>query len=293
VGRPERTYQRRSFDGEAISKDGTTIAFDRSGQGPALVLVGGVLSDRSAAFPMAAQLAPHFTVVAYDRRGRGDSGDTAPYAADREVEDIDALILASGGSAFVFGHSSGAVLALEAARTIPGRMPKLALYEPPFIVDGSRAPLPEDYVTRFDDMVSTGRRGDAVELFMTTGPGVPAEVVAGMRQEPFWPSMEAIAHTLAYDGTVMGAAMGGSPAPLGRWASVAVPTLVMDGGASPDWQRRAVLVLVDVLPMRDTGRGTARTTGPTRRSSRQRWRSSSPAERRSVEGRSRLCRTHV
>lgn len=230
------------------SKDGTTIAFDRSGQGPAIVLVGGALSDRSAALPMAARLAPHFTVLAYDRRGRGDSGDTAPYAVEREVEDIEALILAAGGSAFVFGHSSGAVLALEAARTSPDRIPKLALYEPPFIVDDSRPPLPEDYVTLLDGAVSTGRRGDAVEFFMTTGPGVPAEVVAGMRQEPFWSSMEAVAHTLAYDGTVMGDTMGGSPTPLERWASVSVPTLVLDGGASPDWQRNAVLALVDVLP---------------------------------------------
>jgi pimeloyl-ACP methyl ester carboxylesterase len=232
----------------ATSKDGTTIAFDRSGQGPAIVLVGGALSDRSAAFPIAARLAPRFTAIAYDRRGRGDSGDTAPYGVDREVEDIEALILAVGGSALVFGHSSGAVLALEAARTLPDRIPKLALYEPPFIVDDSRPPLPENYVTRLDELISKGRRGDAVEFFLTTGPGVPAEAVAGMRREPFWPSMEAVAHTLAYDGTVMADAMGGSPAPLGRWASVAVPTLVMNGGASRDWQRHAVLALVDVLP---------------------------------------------
>jgi pimeloyl-ACP methyl ester carboxylesterase len=232
----------------ATSKDGTTIAFDRSGRGPAIILVGGALSDRSAAFPLAARLAPRFTTIAYDRRGRGNSGDTAPYAVDREVEDIEALILAIGGSALVFGHSSGAVLALEAARTLPDRIPKLALYEPPFFVDDSRPPLPEDYVTRLDELVSTGRRGDAVEFFMTTGPGVPAEAVAGMRREPFWPSMEAVAHTLAYDGTVMGDTMEGSSAALERWASVAVPTLVMNGGASPDWQRNAVLALVDVLP---------------------------------------------
>jgi pimeloyl-ACP methyl ester carboxylesterase len=233
---------------EVTSKDGTTIAFDRSGEGPAIVLVGGALSDRSAAFPMAAQLAPHFTVVAYDRRGRGDSGDTAPYAIGREVDDIDALILAVGGSAFLFGHSSGAVLALEAARTLAGRIPKLALYEPPFIVDDSRPTLPQDYVSQLDQLVSAGRRGDAVEFFMTTGPEVPAEVVAGMRQEPFWPSMETVAHTLSYDGTVMGDTMGGSPAPLQRWSSVTMPTLVMDGGASPDWQRHGVLALVNVLP---------------------------------------------
>jgi pimeloyl-ACP methyl ester carboxylesterase len=230
------------------SKDGTPIAFDRSGRGPAIVLVGGALSDRSAASPLAAHLAPHFTVVAYDRRGRGDSGNTVPYAVDREVDDIEALILASSGSAFVFGHSSGAVLALEAARTLPDRIPKLALYEPPFIVDESRPPLPADYVTRLDDLISTGRRSDAVEYFMTTGPGVPAEVVVGMRQEPFWRSMEAVAHTLAHDGAVMADSMGGSPAPLERWAPVMVPTLVMDGGASPDWQRHAVLALVNVLP---------------------------------------------
>ena len=231
----------------ATSRDRTTIAFDRSGEGPAIVLVGGALSDRSAALPLAARLAPRFTTIAYDRRGRGDSEDTAPYAVDREVEDIEALILAVGGSALVFGHSSGAVLALEAARTLPDRIPKLALYEPPFIVDDSRPPLPEEHAARLDELVSTGRRGDAVALFLTTGPGVPSEAVAGMRQEPFWPSMEAVAHTLAYDVTVMGDASG-SPSPLERWASVAVPALVMDGGASPDWQRHAVLALVDVLP---------------------------------------------
>jgi pimeloyl-ACP methyl ester carboxylesterase len=230
------------------SKDGTTIAFDRSGEGPPIVLVGGALADRSAAAELAAHLAPRFTVIAFDRRGRGDSGEAAPYAVEREVEDIEALIAAAGGQAFVFGHSSGAVLSLEAARTTPSLITKLALYEPPFIVDDSRAPLPADYVTHLDDLVSRGRRGDAVEYFMTTGPGVPAEVVAGMRHEPFWSSLESTAHTLAYDGTIMGDTMGGSPAPLRRWASVGVPTLVMDGGASPDWQRHAVRALVDVLP---------------------------------------------
>lgn len=233
---------------EVTSKDGTAIAFDRSGEGPPIVLVGGALADRSAAAELAAQLAPHFTVVAFDRRGRGDSGDTAPYAVDREVEDIGALILDVGGQAFVLGHSSGAALALESARTLPHRITKLALYEPPFIVDDSRPLLPADYVTHLDDLVTADRRGDAVEFFMTTAVGVPAEVVAGMREQPFWSSLESTAHTLAYDGTIMGDTMGGSPAPLRRWASVGVPTLVMDGGASPDWQRNAVRALVDVLP---------------------------------------------
>ena len=233
---------------EAISKDGTTIAFDRSGEGPPIVLVGGALADRSAATELAAHLAPSLTVIAFDRRGRGDSGDTAPYAVDREVEDIESLILAAGGKAFVLGHSSGAVLALELARTHPDRITKLALYEPPFIVDGSRSLLPADYVTHLDDLVAAGRRGDAVEFFMTTAVGVPADVVAGMREQPFWSSLESTAHTLAYDGTIMEDTMGGSSAPLQQWASVGVPTLVMDGGASPDWQRHAVRALADVLP---------------------------------------------
>jgi pimeloyl-ACP methyl ester carboxylesterase len=233
---------------EITSKDGTTIAFDRTGEGPPIVVVGGALGDRSAAAELASLLAPRFTVIAYDRRGRGDSGDTAPYAVDREVEDIEALIVAAGGRASMFGHSSGAVLALDAALTLPDRITKLALYEPPFIVDDSRAPLPEDFVTRLDAMISADRPGDAVAYFLTTGPGMPAEAVAGMRQEPFWASFESIAHTLAYDGTIVRDATGGSPAPLRRWASVGIRTLVMDGGASPDWIRNAALALSEVLP---------------------------------------------
>jgi pimeloyl-ACP methyl ester carboxylesterase len=229
------------------SSDGTTIAFDRSGEGPPLVLVGGALSDRAAAAPLAGHLAERFTVIAYDRRGRGDSGDTAPYAVDREVDDLLALLVEAGGSAFVFGHSSGAALALEAAANgLP--IVKLALYEPPFIVDDSRPELPRDYVTRLEELVSADRRGDAVEYFRTVAVGVPADMVAQMRSSPMWPSMEAVAHTISYDGRVMGDALVGSPEPLQRWESVTIPTLVMDGGASPDWQRNAVRALVDVLP---------------------------------------------
>jgi pimeloyl-ACP methyl ester carboxylesterase len=233
---------------EVTSKDGTTIAFDRSGEGPPIVLVGGAMADRSAAAELAARLAPDLTVIAFDRRGRGESGDTPPYAVDREVEDIEALILAVGGRAFVLGHSSGAVLALELARTHPELVTKLALYEPPFIVGGGRPLPPADYVTHLDDLVSRGRRGDAVEFFLTTGVGVGVEVVTEMRGQPFWSSLEATAHTLAYDGTIMRGTMGGSPVPLRRWASVGVPALVMDGGASPDWQRHSVRALADVLP---------------------------------------------
>ena len=232
----------------ATSKDGTPIVFGRSGEGPPIILVGGALADRSAAAELAARLAPRLTTIAFDRRGRGDSGDTPPYAVERELEDIEALILAVGEPAFVLGHSSGAVLALESARTHPELIAKLALYEPPFIVDDSRSLLPADYVEHLGDLVSRGRRGDAVAFFLTRGVGVPAEIVVGMREQPFWSSFETMAHTLAYDGTIMGDTMGGSPAPLRRWESVDVPTLVMDGGASPDWQRHAVRALLQVLP---------------------------------------------
>ena len=212
-----------------ISKDGTPIAFDQPGQGPALILVAGATATRLAAAAVAAALASSFTVFAYDRRGRGDSGDTAPYAVEREVEDIEALINAAGGTAFVFGHSSGAVLALEAARLLPGKITKLAVYEPPFIIDDRRPPVSADYVAHLNELVSSGRRGEALEYFMRDAVGTPADMLAQMRQSPMWPGLEALAHTLAYDGAIMGNTMRGDPLSLKKWASVAVPTLVMDG----------------------------------------------------------------
>jgi len=232
---------------KVVSKDGTAIAFDKTGQGPAIILVGGALSDRSAAGPLASLLAPHFTVFAYDRRGRGDSGDTAPYAVECEVEDIDALIKEAGGSAFVLGHSSGAVLALEAAARGLA-VTRLALFEPPFIVDDSRPPVPSDYVAQVSDLVSAGRRGDAVEFFMTQAVGVPDDLVVQMRGMPMWAAMEKAAHTLAYDGKIMGDNMAGNSLRANQWASVTIPTLVMDGGASPAWMRNAAQALADILP---------------------------------------------
>jgi pimeloyl-ACP methyl ester carboxylesterase len=232
------------------SKDGTAIAFDRSGEGPALILVGGAFQHR-AIDPSTARLAellsPTFTVYHYDRRGRGDSGDTAPYTVEREIDDIDALIQDAGGTASLFGMSSGVVLALEAAAHGLA-VKKLALYEPPFIVDGSRPPLPDDYRERLTELLADGQRGDAVALFMTEGVGVPAEVVAPMRTLPFWSGLEAVAHTLEYDAAIMGDTMHGDPLPAGAWAAVTIPTLVADGGASPAWARNAVAALVEVLP---------------------------------------------
>jgi pimeloyl-ACP methyl ester carboxylesterase len=229
------------------SKDGTTIAFESTGQGPAIILVGGALSDRSGAGPLASLLAPYFTVFAYDRRGRGDSGDTPPYAVQREFEDIDALIQVAGGSAFAFGGSSGAVLALEAAAAGLA-ITKLAMYEPPFIIDDTRPPLPQDYVARMQELVSAGRHGDAVEFFMTAGVGVPAEMVAQMRSAPMWSALEKMAHTLPYDGNIMGYNMAGNPLQTARWANVAIPALIMDGGESPEWLHHAARGVADLLP---------------------------------------------
>jgi pimeloyl-ACP methyl ester carboxylesterase len=229
------------------SEDGTPIAFDRSGDGPAIIVVGGALNDRSAAAPLTSALSPRFTVYAYDRRGRGASGDTSPYAVDREIEDIHGLMAEAGGSAFVYGQSSGAVLALEAAARGLAT-PKLALYEPPFIVDDSRPPVPEDFVARLEELASSGRRGDAVAYFMTEGVGLPVEVVEQMRSAPMWPALEELAHTLSYDGLIMGDTTSGRALPT-EWAtSVTMPTLVMDGGESPAWQRTAVRDLADLLP---------------------------------------------
>jgi pimeloyl-ACP methyl ester carboxylesterase len=221
-------YKKGNIMRKVISKDGTPIAFDQSGQGPAIILVAGATATRLAEASLAAALAPHFTVFAYDRRGRGDSGDTAPYAVEREIEDIEALITEAGGSAFVFGHSSGAVLALEAARLLPAKITKLALYEPPFIIDDSRPPAPRDYASHLNELVSSGRRGDAVAYFMTEV-GTPAEMVAQMQQSPMWPALEAVAPTLVYDVTIMEDTERGDPLPLRKWAAVTVPTLVMDG----------------------------------------------------------------
>lgn len=158
------------------------------------------------------------------------------------VEDLDALITEAGGSAFVFGMSSCAALALEAAARSLAIM-KLALYEPPFMVDDSR-PRPPNLAAQYTELRSSGHRGDAVELFMTKAMGVPAEVVTQMRQAPMWPGLEAVAHTLAYDATIMG----DGSLPTRRAASVTVPTLVINGGASPAWARNAVQALADVLP---------------------------------------------
>jgi pimeloyl-ACP methyl ester carboxylesterase len=221
---------------KVISNDGTTIAFDQSGEGLAIILVVGAFNDRATGAPLARFLERHFTVFNYDRRGRGESGDTAPYAIEREIEDLDALIAQAGGSAFVFGYSSGATLALRAAAHGLA-ISKLALYDPP--PSGSRA---GQIAPQLAELVAADRRGDAVELFQTEAVGIPAAVVAQMRNAPFRPYLEKIAHTLVYDSTILGAL------PDGLLASIRVPTFVLDGEESPAAVRHAAQTLAEALP---------------------------------------------
>src|SRR5262249_35158186 len=192
--------------------------------------------------PLAALLAEHFSVFNYDRRGRGESGFTPPYTVAREIEDLAAVIKEAGGSAFVYGTSGCAVLALEAAAAGVA-MRKLALWEPPYIIAGSRPPVPKDYKAQLTKLLSSARLGDMVELFMVKAVGMPGEFVSQMRNAPFWSAQEAFAHTLVYEADIMGDFS--LPAP--KLASVTVPTLVIDGGETP-WLSQTAQAVADALP---------------------------------------------
>ncbi|GAA1057300.1 alpha/beta hydrolase [Agromyces luteolus] len=215
------------------SADGTTIAYSAWGDGDPIIIIDGATAYRATTPENAATaelLADRFRVVNYDRRGRGDSGDTAPYAVEREFDDLAAIIaeVADGRPVTVFGWSSGALLALNAAQAgVP--IARLALFEPPVVANGSRAPLPADYVEQLDAAVVEGRPGDAVALFMTEAAGMPGEMVDGMRGTEFWPMLEAIAPTIAYDGRQVGDTMSGRPLRENLWDRIDIPVLVMHG----------------------------------------------------------------
>jgi len=231
------------------SADGTRIAFETTGSGPALVLVDGALCHRAfgPSRPVAQELAEAFTVHAYDRRGRGESGaGESPYSLDRELEDLAAVVGAAGDRVALLGFSSGAALALEAVRAgLP--VEALALYEAPFILDGSHAPHDPRLPERMQGLVDAGRRGDAVRLFMRTV-GAPAAMVAMMRLMPVWKRLVAVAHTLPYDLAIIRPHGQGRPLPDGYYDAVTVPVLVMAGGKSPEYMRNAQAAIADAVP---------------------------------------------
>jgi pimeloyl-ACP methyl ester carboxylesterase len=232
------------------SADGTAIAFDSAGDGPALILVGGAFSYRryKSWVQLAELLAPRFRVLSYDRRGRGDSGDAPRYAVEREIEDLDALVREAGGSAHVFGMSSGGVLALRAAAA-GAPLTRAVVYQPPFTGDASGHVPPADFEQRLRELVASGRRGAAAGYFMREGMGAPRVFVGLLRlARPIWKDLEAVAHTLPYDYEVMNGTVAGEPLAHEPWASITTPTLVVDGGKSPASLHRAADELAARLP---------------------------------------------
>ncbi|MGP9022543.1 alpha/beta fold hydrolase [Streptomyces sp. BR1] len=225
------------------SKDGTPIAYDRLGEaGPPVILIGGAFCTRDTHRDLARLLAPAFTVFNYDRRGRGGSGDTLPYAVTREVEDLAALIGEAGGAARLYGLSSGGALALEAAASgLP--VTAVAVYEPPFALAAERRAGNVAYAARLRELLAAELRSDAVELFMTRV-GAPPEQIAQARQSPMWPGMESVAHTLAYDNAVLGDAA----LPVERLAAITAPVLAIAGGASPEWLRSPAAAVAEAVP---------------------------------------------
>ena len=226
------------------SRDGTAIAYQRCGTGPAVILVDGALCSRTFG-PMpklSAKLAAQFSVITYDRRGRGESGDTQPYSKAHEVEDIDALLQMAGGSAHLVGLSSGAALALEAAASGLA-VTRVAGYEPPYINDGQQPTA--DHEANLRALLADNRRGAAVKYFMRDMVGVPSFVVVMMRLMPWlWRKLEAVAHTLPYDAAVMGS----FAVPTERLAAIATPTLVMHGGKTDERLKKAALAVAETVP---------------------------------------------
>jgi pimeloyl-ACP methyl ester carboxylesterase len=244
-----RRHTTRPTTRHTASADGTSIAFETAGTGPALVLIDGALCSRAMgpSRAVARELQDRFAVTCYDRRGRGDSGPGAsPYAVEREVEDLLAVIEAVGGHAHLLGVSSGAALALEAARS-GAPVDRLALYEAPFIVDATRAANDPELPQQVQAMVDGGRRGAAVSTFLRTV-GAPAPVVALMRLLPVWRKLTAVAHTLPYDLSIVVPFEQGRPLPTGYYAAVRSPTLVMAGGKSPEHMRNAQAAVADAVP---------------------------------------------
>ena len=212
------------------SADGTNIAYEQLGSGSPVIVVAGTNCDSTVARPIATALAEHHTVINYDRRGRGGSGDTAPYSVAKEIDDLRALLEQVGGSASAYGHSSGAGLVLTAAaHGLP--FSRIVLHEPPYVIDDEEARRSREYAATLERLLADGRHSDAAALFMTRV-GAPADAVADMRTQPWWSRMESFASTLSYDSQVMGYPSTGGTVPVDLVQTVVAPTLVLSGSAS-------------------------------------------------------------
>ncbi|GHH43874.1 alpha/beta fold hydrolase [Lentzea cavernae] len=229
------------------SADGTAIAYEQTGSGPAIIVVSNVAEDRTSVAGLVTALAEDFTVISFDRRGRGASGDPQPYEPAREIDDISALIDVLGGRAALTSGSGGCGLALDAASALGNKVSGLYLYEPPFIVDSSRPPVPADYVEHLEALVAAGKRSEASEYFMTEVVGVPAEYLPMMKADPSWEQMAAYAHTYAYDGRIWRGLQNGTPLPADRWA-IDAPIAVAVGGNGEAFMRTGAEALAEILP---------------------------------------------
>jgi pimeloyl-ACP methyl ester carboxylesterase len=229
---------------KVTSKDGTKIAYDLKGKGPALILVLGALNSRKSGAKLAKLLAARFTVISYDRRGRGDSTDTAPYSPQREVEDIAALIGAIGEPVCLYGHSSGGALALEAAIKLPNKIGKLAIYEVSYTLDKNARKAANEYYKTLKELLAAGRKADAVALFVRSV-GVSDRQIQAMKRMPMWKGLVKLAPTLAYDSEVLGK---GHALPAARLSRITIPTLVMHGGAGAPFMRDVAREISEAIP---------------------------------------------
>ena len=226
------------------SKDGTKIAYETVGQGPAVILILGALNSRKSVAKLANLLASRFTVISYDRRGRGDSTDTKPYSPQREVEDVATLIDTAGGAVYIYGHSSGGAIALQAANKLGAKVRKLAVYEVPYTVDGNAAKAAKEYDEKLKKLVTSGHNRDAVALFMRAV-GVSDKQIQAMKEMPMWRALERLAPTLEYENEVLGE---GHSLPTALLARIKTPTLVMHGGAGAPSMRDAARAISEAIP---------------------------------------------
>lgn len=229
----------------ALSKDGTAIVYEKTGRGPCIILVNGALSHRKlyGEKELADRLAKNFTVLFYDRRGRGESSDTKPYSAEREIEDLEALVQEAGDRVYLYGSSSGAALALLAAEKLgPEKVIKLALYEPPY---GALKDKQEftSLKKKIGELVAAGKPGDAVTVFLESQ-GVTADAMEGIKKSADWKEMERVGHTLVYDFELLG----DGAVPLDVAKNIKMPTLVMAGEKSFDFMHTTAVTLAKIIP---------------------------------------------